>query len=53
MTHSGDITHLQLDGNIKRDQLKEAIEMAREACKEIYEVQKKALKDSVNLEGGK
>jgi len=46
-TRSGEITHLQLDGKISKDQLKEAIEMARKACEEIYEVQKKALKDSV------
>jgi len=32
----------QLDGKIKVDQLKEAIEMARKANKEIYEIQKQA-----------
>ena len=46
-THSGKITHIQLDGKISSKQLKEAIELAREACKKIYEVQKKALKDSL------
>jgi len=46
-TRSGELTHLQLDGKISKDQLKEAIEMAKKACGEIYEVQKKALKDSV------
>jgi len=46
-TKSGELTHLQLDGKISKDQLKEAIEMAKKACEEIYEVQKKALKDSV------
>lgn len=49
MTHSGEITHLQLDGKINAAQLKEAIEMAGEACKKIYEVQRQALKDSVEL----
>jgi exosome complex component RRP41 len=53
MTQSGHITHLQLDGNINGKQLKEAIEMAKKACKEVYEVQKEALKDSVDLKGGK
>ena len=50
MTSSGEITHLQLDGKINSKQLKKAIEMARKSSKEIYEVQKKALKESVNLE---
>ena len=50
VTHSGEITHLQLDGKINSKQLKEAIEMAKKACDEIYEVQKKALKDSINGE---
>ena len=49
MTHAGEITHLQLDGKIEAKQLKEAIEMAKKACDEIYEVQKKALKDSLNF----
>ena len=44
-THNGELTHLQLDGKIKREQLKEAIEMARKATQEVYEVQKKALKE--------
>lgn len=45
MTHDGKITHIQTDGKISVEQMKEAIELAREACKEIYEVQKKALKE--------
>jgi len=42
----GDLTHLQLDGKIPPKQLKEAINLGRETCKKIYEVQKKALKDA-------
>ncbi len=45
MTHDGEITHIQLDGKIKKEQLKEAVKLAREACKKIYEIQKKALKE--------
>ncbi len=45
MTSKGKITHIQLDGKINSTQLKEAIEIAKEAGKEIYEVQKKALKN--------
>lgn len=50
MTDKGEITHIQLDGKIDKKQLKEGIELAREACKKIYEIQKQALKDSINLE---
>lgn len=46
-TGDGKLTHVQLDGKISIKQLKEAIELAREACKKIYEVQKEALKDGV------
>ena len=46
-TKSGELTHLQLDGKITKDQLKKTMEMAKKACEEIYEIQKKALKESV------
>jgi len=45
MTSKGEITHMQLDGKISIKQLKEAIEIARESTKKIYEIQKKALKE--------
>tara|TARA_Y100000310_G_C20684279_1_gene817996 strand:+ start:2789 stop:3508 length:720 start_codon:yes stop_codon:yes gene_type:complete len=48
-TNDGKMTHIQLDGKINAKQLKEAIKLAKEACKEIYEVQKKALKESINI----
>jgi len=47
LTHGGEITHIQLDGKINNKQLMEAIELAKEATKEIYEIQKKALKDAL------
>ena len=47
MTPDGKITHIQLDGKITSKELKEVIETARKATKEIYEVQKKALKNSL------
>ena len=50
MTDKGELTHIQLDGNITKDQLKEGIKMAEKACKEIYEIQKQALKDSAKVE---
>jgi len=43
-TKSGEISLLQLDGKISPKKLKEAIKIGREACKKVYEVQKKALK---------
>jgi len=47
MTSGGEITHIQLDGRITSKELKEVIELARKVMGEIYEVQKKALKNSV------
>lgn len=44
-TSNGELTHIQLDGKIEKEQLKEAVKMAREATKKIYEVQKNALKE--------
>ena len=46
-TGKGEITHIQLDGKIETEQLKEVVKMAREACKKIHEIQKQALKDSL------
>ncbi len=48
MTHSGEITHIQLDGKINVEQMKEAVELARKSTQEVYEVQKKALKEALN-----
>ena len=45
VTPDGKITHIQLDGKIGKEQLKEAVKMAQEAGKKIYEIQKKALKE--------
>ena len=49
MTSSGKITHIQLDGKITGKELKEAVRMARKANQEVYEVQKKALKESIKM----
>jgi len=42
---TGEITLLQMDGEITQEQLKEGLEMAKEACNKINEVQRNALKD--------
>lgn len=47
-TKSGDISLLQLDGKISGEELKEAIKSGKQACKKIYEVQKKALESVRN-----
>jgi exosome complex component RRP41 len=43
--NSDDFTLLQMDGKIQPALVKEATRLGAEACKEIYEVQKKALKE--------
>ena len=45
VTPDGKVTHIQLDGKINKEQLKESVKLAQEACKQIYEIQKKALKE--------
>ncbi len=52
MTSDGKITHMQLDGKISATQLKEIVDMAKGATAKIYEIQKKALKDAINLKNG-
>ncbi len=47
MSSDGKITHLQLDGKIGKEQLVEAVEMAKEACEKVHEIQKKALKEAI------
>lgn len=51
-TGDGELTHIQLDGHLTKEELKKAVELGKKATKEIYEIQKKALKDSVDI-GGK
>ena len=45
MPNSGKITLLQMDGEIKKDELMRLIDMAKKALNDIYEIQKKALKE--------
>jgi exosome complex component RRP41 len=44
LTGDGKISHMQLDGKISPKQLKEAIQLAKESQKQIYDEQVKALK---------
>lgn len=43
MTHNGNITLLQMDGNLTKQEFKKALELAKNGCKQIYELQRKAL----------
>ncbi len=45
LTGDGKISHIQLDGKISTKQLREAIELAKGAYKEIHDAQEKALKE--------
>ena len=45
MPNSGKITLLQMDGEIKKEELMELIEKSKKVFMDIYEVQKKALKE--------
>ncbi|MAE42324.1 exosome complex exonuclease Rrp41 [Candidatus Woesearchaeota archaeon] len=45
MPNSNKITLLQMDGLISKQELKKSLEMAKKVCKDIYDIQKKALKD--------
>ena len=44
-SNTGKVTLLQMDGNLTKEQLKEALEMAKKNCEQITEVQRKALKE--------
>lgn len=44
------ITLIQMDGEVKKEELKKLIEMAKKACKKIHETMKKALKDKYGVE---
>jgi len=47
LTSSDKITHIQLDGKISAEQLKQAIELAKKSRQQIYDVQMKALKEAL------
>jgi len=49
---TGQISLLQMDGLIDRDSLKKALDMGKAACSQIYEIQKKALKERFAMAAG-
>ncbi len=46
------ITLLQMDGLAKKEEIKEIVDLALKGCRQIYEVQKKALRETYSLEKG-
>lgn len=49
MPRTGEITLLQMDGMIIKDNLKKAIELGKKSVKKIYEAQKKCLKEKYKI----
>lgn len=45
MTPRGEITLLQMDGHLTKDEFKKALEMAKEGCRQILDLQRNALVD--------
>ncbi len=48
LSNSDEFSLLQMDGKIQPEKVKEILKLASEACKKIYEAQKKALKEVVS-----
>ncbi len=47
IANSDEFTLMQLDGKVQPERMSEMLEIANKACAEIYEVQKKALKEAL------
>ncbi len=45
MPRNGEVTLLQMDGFATKEEIKKMVEAAKKSCKQIYEVQKRALKE--------
>lgn len=43
ITQDGDITLLQMDGNLTQEEFKQALELAKKGCQEIFELQRETL----------
>ncbi len=52
MPNAGKITLLQMDGEVSKEMLQEAMRKAKKVCSEIYEVQKAALKEKYATTNG-
>ncbi|MBP1908786.1 exosome complex exonuclease Rrp41 [Methanolobus bombayensis] len=45
MTSDGEITLIQMDGDVTQEEFKQAIEMCKEGCRQIMEIQKETLRN--------
>lgn len=45
MTSDGEITLLQMDGNVTQEEFKRAVEMCKEGCRQVLEIQKETLRN--------
>lgn len=52
MTPSGEISLLQMDGNFTQEEFGEALELAKNGCRQIYDIQRKALSDKYRKMSG-
>ena len=52
LPNSGTISLLQMDGELKKEELKNTLELAKKVCSKLYEVQKKALKEKYAVKKG-
>ncbi len=53
LANCDEFTLMQMDGKVQPDLIPELMQMATHACNEIFEIQKKALKEIVESSGGK
>ena len=51
LPNSGMISLLQMDGENTKENLEKAIQLAKKICRDIYEIQKKALKEKFAVKG--
>ena len=49
MTPNGDLTLMQMDGNLTPDEFRKAVEMAMKGARDIYELQRRALVEKYSL----
>ncbi|MBI4451508.1 exosome complex exonuclease Rrp41 [Candidatus Woesearchaeota archaeon] len=45
LPNSGQVTLLQMDGEVRKQDLKQALELGKKVCRRIYEIQKQVLKE--------
>ncbi|MBR9691822.1 exosome complex exonuclease Rrp41 [Candidatus Woesearchaeota archaeon] len=53
LPNTGEVVLLQMDGEMSKDNMVKALELAKKVCADIYEIQKKALKEKYTVKGDK